>query len=123
MQFYKQDCYEKTLNILSKLCTIIENNLALVSSVCTSEDDTANVETHQNNDGFKIISRTCVAIDYTVIINNTMGYNNVQINIKIYTNPLLPYVKKTTFILGRTSQRKQLINFTIFTTGYLKLWG
>lgn len=70
------------LNILSKLCTIMENSLALVSSACTSEDDTANVETRQNNDGFRIISRTCVAIDYTVIINNAMGYNNMQINIK-----------------------------------------
>jgi hypothetical protein len=38
-----------------------------------------------------------------VIINNAMGYNIVPMNIKIYINPLMPHVKKTTFILGRTS--------------------
>jgi hypothetical protein len=99
------DCYEKFLNILSYAIT--KNNLELVSSVCTSEDDTANVETCQNNDKFKVISRTCVVIDCIVIIYNAKGYNVVQINIKMYINPLIPILKKTMCTSGRTSQGKQ----------------
>jgi hypothetical protein len=59
---------KKFLNILLKLYTIMKNNVELVSSVSTSEDDTANVDTSQNNDKFKITSRTCVVIDSIVII-------------------------------------------------------
>jgi hypothetical protein len=47
-----------------------------LNEVCTPEDDTVNVETCRDNGEFKLISRTFVVTDCTVLINR-----NVQDNI------------------------------------------
>jgi hypothetical protein len=46
----------------------IQNPLLLVTEPQTC-DNIVNVKTNRDNDEFKVISRTCVVIDSTVIIN------------------------------------------------------
>jgi hypothetical protein len=64
----------------------MENKVELVSSVLLSmyhREWDRKYETCQDNDEFKLISRTCVVIYYTVVINDAVDYNGVQLNVKI----------------------------------------
>jgi hypothetical protein len=50
--------------------------------MCTPENDVVNVETCREIRELKIILRNCIVIGCIVILNNAMGYNGAQLNIK-----------------------------------------